>query len=108
MDADTGEFTLQEARSILAALRSTAPDGLDAPLSRDDLMAILGAGVEVKDIARGLIDFPTTVDSTMGAVEAYWCWQSGEDEIGWWHPRSTGFSGRQRIADLPGQAASNR
>ena len=101
MDEGPREFTLQEARSILAALRSTAPGGLDAPFARDDLMAILGAGVEVKDIARGLIDFPTTVDTSMGSVEAYWCWQSGEDEIDWWHPRSTGFSGRQRIEDLP-------
>lgn len=101
MEEPPHEFTLEEARSILAALRSTAPDGLNAPLTRRDLMAVLGAGVEVKDMAQGLLDFPTTVASAMGSVEAYWCWRAGEDEIDWWHPRSTGFAGRQRIEDLP-------
>ncbi len=101
MNEPDREFTLDEARSILAALRSTAPGGLSAPFSRDDLLAVLGAGVEVKDVGLGLLDFPTTVDSSMGAVPAYWCWLSGEDEIEWWHPRSTGFAGRQRIDELP-------
>ena len=87
------EFTLGEARELLAALRSLAPDELRAPLSRRDLAAVLEAGVEVKGVEQGLLDFPTTI----AGQAAYWCWQAGEPEIEWWHPRDTGFAGRQRI-----------
>ena len=93
------EFTLDEARSVLAAIRDVARDGLRSPLSRDDLAALTNAGIEVKSVESGLIDFPTHVDG----VEAYWCWRAGEDEIEWWHPRDAGFAGRRRVP--PGQAA---
>lgn len=88
-------FTLDEAREVLDALHSMARDGLRAPLSRADARAILAAGVEIKSAERGLIDFPTVIDG----VDAYWCWQAGEDEIAWWHPQDTGFAGRQRIVE---------
>ena len=87
------EFTLDEARKVLAALRVLTPDGLRAPLSRRDLVAVLAAGVEVKGVEQGLLDFPTTI----AGQRAYWCWQAGEGEIEWWHPRDTGFAGRRRI-----------
>ena len=89
----TDEFSLQEARDVLAALQAIAPDGLRAPLSRADVFAVIGGGVEVKGVERGLLDFPAVIDG----VPAYWCWRAGEDEIEWWHPRSTGFAGRRRI-----------
>ena len=86
-------FTLAEARQVLAALRAMAPDGLTAPLSRADLGALLAAGIEVKSIEQGLIDFPTVI----GDEPAYWCWQAGEQEIEWWHLRDAGFAGRRRV-----------
>jgi len=89
----TDEFTLEDARATLAAIRDMAPDELTLPLSEDDLDAIVGAGVEVKSVEEGLLDFPTTIEG----VPAYWCWRVGEDAIEWWHPRDTGFAGRQRI-----------
>jgi hypothetical protein len=55
--------------------------------------AIRDAGAELKSIEDGLVDFPTEVDG----VPAYWCWRAGEDDIRWWHPRSTGFAGRRPI-----------
>jgi len=58
-----------------------------------DLAVVLEAGVEVKGVEQGLLDFPTMI----GGEPAYWCWQSGEDEIDWWHPRDSGFAGRRRI-----------
>ena len=88
-------FTLAEAREILEALHSMAPDELRAPLSRGDAAAVLAAGVEIKSVEQGLIDFPTVIDGE----DAYWCWQSGETGIDWWHPQSTGFAGRQPIAE---------
>lgn len=92
-----GHFTLAEARATLAVLLDLAPDGLHAPLSADDLEAVQAAGVEVKDSQRGLLDFPTEV----GITPAYWCWQSGEAAITWWHPQDTGFAGRRPIEDEP-------
>ncbi len=55
--------------------------------------AITGSGAELKGIDDGLIDFPTTIEGEL----AYWCWKAGEDDIEWWHPRSTGIAGRRRI-----------
>ena len=89
------EFTLDEARQVLSAVRALAPDGLRAPLSVADVRTVLGAGIEIKGIAQGLLDFPTTVDRE----PAYWCWQSGEVDIGWWHPRDAGFAGRRPLPD---------
>ena len=88
-----GHFTLDEARSTLAAIRDMAPDALRLPLTNLDVALVLAAGVEVKSPAEGLVDFPTEV----AGEPAYWCWQVGEPEIEWWHPRSTGFAGRRRI-----------
>ena len=90
----TGEFTLDEARATLAALLDTAPDALALPLSAADLATVLAAGIEVKSIEEGLVDFPTTIEG----APAYWCWRVGEDAIAWWHPRDSGFAGRRRIA----------
>jgi len=87
------EFSLEEAREALQALRDVAPDGLRAPFSREDVLAVTAGGIEVKGIEQGLLDFPATVEG----VAAYWCWQAGEREIEWWHPRGTGFAGRRRI-----------
>jgi hypothetical protein len=92
MDA---EFTLAEARGLLAALRDLAPDGLRLPLSPEDVSAVLSGGVEIKSVEDGLLDFPTVIEG----VPAYWCWRAGEDEIEWWHPRDTGFAGRRRVGD---------
>ena len=88
-----GDFTLEEARAVLAALRALAPDGLTPPLSRRDIGAALEAGVEVKGVHQGLLDFSAVIDGQA----AYWCWQAGEADIEWWHPRDTGFAGRRRI-----------
>ncbi len=55
--------------------------------------AIRTAGAELKSIEDGLLDFPTVIEG----VEACWCWRTGEDDIEWWHPRTTGFAGRRRI-----------
>ncbi|RJQ13146.1 MAG: DUF2203 family protein [Dehalococcoidia bacterium] len=60
------------------------------------IAAITGAGAEIKGIDEGLIDFPTTIHGVL----AYWCWRAGEDDIDWWHPRTSGFSGRRPITEL--------
>jgi hypothetical protein len=51
-------------------------------------------GVQIKDYARGLIDFPSLRDGRVVLL----CWQLGEgDQIEWWHDVETGFAGRQPL-----------
>ena len=51
-------------------------------------------GVQLKDYARGLIDFPSLRDGRVILL----CWQLGEgDQIEWWHDVEAGFTGRQPL-----------
>lgn len=92
----------------------TAPTGLgEAPISNDlrlirlrmqgliDQMAagvarIDALGLTLRDIERGLVDFPALV----AGRQVWLCWQSGETAIGWWHDLDTGFDGRKQLAEL--------
>ena len=57
------------------------------------LLALHEAGIVVRDIERGLIDFPAHLDDR----EVYLCWELGEDEISWWHELDAGYRGRQPL-----------
>ena len=50
-------------------------------------------GCELKDLAKGLVDFYTMRDGTL----AYLCWHDGEESIRYWHPLEGGFSARQEL-----------
>jgi hypothetical protein len=51
-------------------------------------------GIQLKDYARGLIDFPSLRDGRVVLL----CWHLGEgDEIEWWHDVEAGFGGRQPL-----------
>jgi hypothetical protein len=50
-------------------------------------------GVVVKDIERGLIDFPHWREGR----EVYLCWEYGEARIDYWHEIDSGYSGRQPL-----------
>lgn len=50
-------------------------------------------GLELRDVATGLVDFPAIVDGQ----EAYLCWRLGEPEVAYWHSRTEGFGGRRRL-----------
>jgi hypothetical protein len=47
----------------------------------------------VKDLARGLVDFP----AILGGKEVFLCWESDEDDIEFWHDLETGYSGREKL-----------
>ena len=51
------------------------------------------AGVLVKDLDVGLIDFPTLYQGR----EVYICWRMDESDIAWWHGTNEGFAGRRPI-----------
>jgi hypothetical protein len=60
---------------------------------RDAARQIEEAGVLIKDLDIGLIDFPCEMDGR----EVYLCWKLGEASIGFWHNTNEGFSGRKPL-----------
>jgi hypothetical protein len=51
-------------------------------------------GVQLKDYANGLIDFPSMRDGRVVLL----CWKADEgDQVEWWHDVETGFAGRQPL-----------
>jgi hypothetical protein len=54
---------------------------------------ITGLGVQIKDVDRGLLDFPSTVEGE----EALLCWHVGEPRIAYWHSPEDGFAGRRPL-----------
>ncbi len=55
---------------------------------------ILEAGIQVKDISRGLIDFPHLRED---GEEVFLCWELSEDGLNYWHRIEDGYSGREPI-----------
>jgi len=51
---------------------------------------ILDQGIIVRDVSRGLVDFPSQRDGR----EVYLCWIGGETRIDYWHETDQGFSHR--------------
>lgn len=51
------------------------------------------AGIVVRDVDRGLIDFPAVIDGE----EVYLCWELGEEEIAFFHDLESGFGGRRPL-----------
>jgi hypothetical protein len=51
------------------------------------------AGVQVKDLDRGLVDFPC---EHRGRVVLL-CWELGEDEVAFWHGADEGYAGRKPL-----------
>ena len=60
---------------------------------RGMLAALERLSLVIRDLDRGLVDFPAILDGQ----EAYLCWQLGEQEVGFWHGLEEGFAGRRPI-----------
>jgi hypothetical protein len=127
MSDDRGEdriFTVEEANAMLADLRPTleamqrarkvvlasaervrgsvAGNGGGEPAGEySAALELLGReterlsaqGILLRDIDAGLVDFPGERDGQ----PVFLCWKLGEDEVGYWHPLDTGFSGRRPL-----------
>jgi len=61
---------------------------------RQALDEISQEGIILRDPSRGLVDFPSRRAS--GRIVLL-CWQSGEDDLSWWHLPEEGFSGRRPL-----------
>ena len=53
------------------------------------------AGVQVKDLDRGLVDFPARHPESGDLVLL--CWHLGEDRVAFWHGLEEGFAGRKPL-----------
>ncbi len=102
---------IRDARSQLMAIGSAAQDAIAAldpnhggsypgravALPLVELSRALGelqaVEIVVRDIDRGLIDFPSIRDGE----EVYLCWLLDEDEIRFWHEPEAGFAGRKPL-----------
>jgi hypothetical protein len=62
---------------------------------RDAMIWLRRREIVLRDLDRGLIDFPSMRDG----AEVYLCWQVGEDEISFWHELEAGFAGRRPLDD---------
>ena len=90
----------EEAR---AALSEAAPSNgggepgvvvSEAFLSLQEALAELQEmEVVLRDLERGLIDFPALRDGR----EVYLCLEDGEDEIAYWHDVEAGYGGREPL-----------
>lgn len=60
---------------------------------RRRLAALEEGGIVLRDIDRGLVDFPSILDGR----EVFLCWELGEDEVGYWHELSSGYLGREPL-----------
>lgn len=73
--------------------------------AKDAVAEIDAAGVQVKDLDIGLLDFPCLVEGEIVLL----CWKMGEKGITHYHGTNDGFAGRKPIDDrIPrGQKKSN-
>lgn len=60
---------------------------------KDILQRFAAREILIKDLERGLIDFPAFV----GGKEVFLCWEKGEEDVEFWHDLDTGFGGRERL-----------
>jgi len=51
--------------------------------------------IQIKDLERGLIDFPAIIQGR----EVFLCWESGEEDVEFWHELDTGYAGRERLPE---------
>ena len=94
-------ITVQERLSELAkdsgsddeTAKITANAEIFARQIEEGVEDILDRGVIVRDVATGLVDFPSQREGR----EIYLCWICGEERIDFWHETNRGFSHRQRL-----------
>lgn len=79
-----------EARRVRLRMQGVI-DQMSAAVARIDAL-----GITLRDIERGLIDFPALVSGR----QVWLCWQLGEDDVAFWHELETGFGGRRPLVEL--------
>jgi len=88
-----------EARQVLRAVPTNGGGKEAVPylagLSRLNrvIRRLNDLGVILKDLDRGLIDFP----HLRNGREVFLCWELGEPAVRYWHDLDSGYAGRQPV-----------
>jgi len=78
------ELPMVEAQRAIERLTQELQEGL---------REISASGIIVRDLGRGLVDFPSYREGR----EVYLCWIRGEEQITYWHETNVGLIGRQPL-----------
>ena len=87
----TGEAPSSNDLRLIRLRMQGLIDQMAAGVARIDAL-----GLTLRDIERGLVDFPALVSGR----QVWLCWKRGETAIDWWHDLETGFDGRRPLAEL--------
>lgn len=89
-----------EAREALSEASPSNGGGQPGRVVSEAFLELRGALAELqamevvlRDLDRGLVDFPARRDGR----EVYLCWMEGEGEIAFWHDPDSGYAGRQPL-----------
>jgi hypothetical protein len=82
-----GDFDPQEPRALEEDVEREAAAVVRCVEQLEQL------GVVIKDLDRGLVDFPALRDGE----EVLLCWQVGEGAVACWHGLDEGFAGRKPL-----------
>lgn len=88
--AGGSEIDEDEAQVIRLRMQGIV-DQMAAAVARIDAL-----GITLRDIERGLIDFPALA----GGRQVWLCWELGEEDVAFWHELDTGFGSRRPLIEL--------
>ena len=77
---DVGGETVNRSVRALAAFKEV-------------VMEFQARQIQIKDLDRGLIDFPAII----GGKEVFLCWEQDEEDIEFWHDLESGYAGREKL-----------
>ena len=86
------EEQLQVSRPAGGDLGGADVDGWVRTLAamQELLLQFYRREIQIKDLDRGLIDFPAILEDR----EVFLCWELAEDDIEYWHDLDAGYAGR--------------
>ena len=82
-----GDMQPSDLREVAATIQREAAAIADCVERIDE------AGVQIKSLEEGLLDFP----ARHGDEDVLLCWKLGEDEVRYWHGVDEGFAGRKPL-----------
>jgi hypothetical protein len=101
-ELETLQKTLQSLDQRIAVLLAKGHDAGGEPVNQlvktliqcqDLLRQFRRRQIQIKDLHRGLLDFPSLRDGR----EVFLCWEKDEDDIEFWHDLESGYAGRERL-----------
>jgi len=98
-----GELKKQDER--LNEMRTAAADLGGEPVNvwvrtmaevKEVLLEFYQREIQIKDLERGLIDFPALLEGK----EVFLCWEQAEKDIEYWHDLDSGYAGREPLGGM--------